>query len=746
MSPSSSSPPRPVQTPLVPMGEPDTVTIEGEVAQIFFTNQENGWTAAVLRHPEGGDDVRVAGPMPGVSVGDPVIVRGTWTTDPKYGRQIRVRSCEMKVPSTEEGIRRYLSSGLVRGIGEELATRLVHAFGARTLDVIEHHPERLHEVAGIGAKRAAAIQAALAGQRGIKEVMVFLQGHGLSPAKAVQVYNQYGDKAVAQIRENPFQLAEDMFGIGPDSPFRIRAGLIYALERAADDGHLYLPEDELVDSAAKLLEVEPALVRDELPLLAASHKVVREQVTGPDGAPIWAIYRTWRHTAEQELAERLRGLTSASAPRLVTRWERDRNRVEKRLGIRLAPAQAKAVEAALCEKVLVITGGPGTGKTTILRVLLEALGPANVTVELAAPTGRAAKRMEEATGTPARTLHRLLEFVPKAGGFQRNAKRPLECDMLIVDEVSMLDVLLARALARALPPPARLLLVGDADQLPSVGPGSVLRQIIESGVIPVVRLTEVFRQAAQSQIVVCAHQVNHGEMIRPPPSNGPGTAPGEVFVVETDDAGRAADLVEKAVCERIPNRYGLNPLSDIQVLCPMRRGRTGTEAMNERLQNALNPGGEQVVRRGEVLRAGDRVMQIRNNYDKEVFNGDLGRVMGLTRGREGRGASRLGVLFDTRLVDYGPEELDQLVLAYACTVHKSQGSEFPAVVMPLLGEHYLLLQRNLLYTALTRARQLFVLVGSPRAIRRAIGNDKMRLRYTALAERLRKADEAPLPH
>jgi exodeoxyribonuclease V alpha subunit len=409
-------------------------------------------------------------------------------------------------------------------------------------------------------------------------------------------------------------------------------------------------------------------------------------------------------------------------------WGRRRAAVERKLGLALAPAQAQAVERALAEQVAVITGGPGTGKTTIIRGILEVVEAEGLRVELAAPTGRAAKRMHEATGRPARTVHRMLEYIPAAGGFQRTAQRPLEADLVVVDEVSMLDVPLACALVRALPDETRLVLVGDADQLPSVGPGAVLAEIIASGVVPVVRLTEVFRQAARSQIVVCAHQINQGRSLDPPPTTGQG----ELFVIPAEEGPRAAALIEQLVAERIPRRYGLDPVDDVQVLSPTRRGHTGTARLNAQLQERLNPGGEQLARGEYVLRRGDKVMQIRNDYDKDVFNGDVGRVAAVDIG-----ARSLKVAFDGRVVDYGPEDLDKLVLAYATTVHKSQGSEYPAVVVPLLGEHYMLLQRNLLYTAVTRARQLLVLVASPRALRRALANDLVRRRYTALAQRLR---------
>lgn len=773
--------------------------LEGVVSHIFFANEESGWAAVRVDPDGGGLPVQAKGPMPGVSLGDPVRLAGRFVRDPRWGPQLQVTSYEPRIPTSEEGIRRYLGSGLVEGIGSGLAARLVDFFGSATLEVIEHQPERLKEVEGIGPKRARAIREALGQQREIKQVMVFLQGHGLSPGKAVAVYKRYGSGAVAQIRQNPFRLAEDVFGIGfatadrmaaalgigPEAPFRIQAGLELTLSQAGEEGHLYLPEEELTLRAAALLDVDEALVSGEMPHMVESGRIRVEEVSGPSGAPVRACYRPGTLRAEVELAARLRALAAADAaasfaaasfaaassaaassaaassatasiaaasripasssrhPRLSpgATTPQALARATARIGITLASAQTKAVETALGSKVTVITGGPGTGKTTILRVLLQLAEDAGLTAELAAPTGRAAKRMHEATGRPARTLHRLLEFLPRAGGFQRTAERPLECDLLVVDETSMLDVFLARAMLRAVPDSAQLVLVGDVDQLPSVGPGAVLQQIIASGRVPVVRLTEVYRQAARSQIVVCAHQVNRGQVPTPPPSEGPGSAPGEVFVMHVEDATRAAELIERMVCHRIPQRYGLDPLEDIQVLSPTRRGQTGTERLNALLQNALNPSGEALERRGRILRVGDRVMQIRNDYDKEVWNGDQGRVVRFDPSPEGQPhKTRIQVAFDGRLVEYAEQELDQLLLSYACTVHKSQGSEFPAVLLPLFSEHYLMLQRNLLYTALTRARTLFVLLGSPRAIRRAVQNDQVRLRYTALAERIRDGE------
>ncbi len=739
----------PVQARLEERFDEGENRVQGVVDHVYFANEDSGWCALRVEVPAQRRTIRVSGVMPGIQPGDPVALQGKWTTDAKWGPQLKVEHYEIRVPSTEEGIRKYLGSGLVPGIGAGMAGRLVDHFGSDTLDVIDTAPERLAEVEGIGPKRAQNIQQAFSDQKELREVMVFLQGHGLAAGRAAKIYKRYGADTVRQVQQNPYRLADDVFGIGfliadriaerlgveQRSPFRIQAGLVFELGTATQEGHLYLPEELLVTRAAERLAVDRGLVEAQLPELVETRQVVREDVGGHPGEsaePLAgaAYYKPSLHFQERILAKRMRTLVETAGKGGAVDWAERRGWVEKKLGLSLASAQARAVECAVSEKVAVITGGPGTGKTTIIRGILEVLDKEGLRMELAAPTGRAAKRMQEATGRPARTVHRMLEFVPAAGGFQRTAERPLEADLVVLDEVSMLDVPLAAALVRALPDETRLVLVGDSDQLPSVGPGAVLREIIGSRRVPTVRLTEVFRQAARSQIVVCAHQVNEGRDLEPPPSTG--TGDGELFVVRTDDSQRALELIERLVVERIPRRYGLDPVDDVQVLSPTRRGVTGTLRLNTHLQGVLNPGGAELSRGDHVLRFGDKVMQIKNDYDKEVFNGDVGRVVGVEPE-----ARSLRVSFDGRPVAYGREDLDQLVLAYACTVHKSQGSEYPAVVLPLLGEHYMMLQRNLLYTAVTRARRLLVLVAAPRALRRALGNDLVKLRYTALARRLR---------
>ncbi len=724
-------------------------TVVGVVDRVVFVKEETGWTVLQVEVPSERRTLRASGVMPGLRVGDPVALTGKWSDSKKWGLELKVERYEIRVPQSKSGIRKYLSSGLVPGIGRAMAERLVDHFGPETLEVIDSNPERLLEVEGIGPKRAQSIRRALDKQRGLRDVMVFLQGHGVAAGRAARIYKAYGADTIRRVQQNPYRLADDVFGIGfliadqiaetlgveQRSPFRIQAGIVYELGKATEEGHLYLPEELLVSRAAARLQVERGLVLAQLPQLLRGEQVVAEDLSALAGS--WpgraedigrVYYKPAHYYQERALAEGLRRLQRTPPKGGSVSWARRRRWVEQRLGISLAEAQARAVACAVTKKVAVITGGPGTGKTTIIRGVLEVLEDMGLRVELAAPTGRAAKRMQEATGRVARTVHRLLEFMPAAGGFQRNGQRPLDADLVVIDEVSMLDVPLAAALVRALPDRARLVLVGDADQLPSVGPGAVLREIIQSDTVPCVRLTEVFRQAARSQIVVCAHQINEGRAIDPPSSSGEG----ELFVVTREEPSRALDMVELLVTDRIPRQYGLDPVEQVQVLTPTHKGVTGTVRLNTRLQGLLNPEGQGIASGDQVIKPGDKVMQVRNDYEKDVFNGDVGRVV--TVDVEARS---LKVSFDDRLVAYGHRDLNQLMLAYACTVHKAQGSEYPAVVMPLLGEHNMLLQRNLLYTAVTRAKRLLVLVVSRKALTRALRNDLVRRRYTCLARRLR---------
>lgn len=742
--------------------------LTGVIERITYHNEENGYTVAQLT-PEGKDyTVTVVGNMLGIHVGESVHLIGEWTVHPQYGRQFKAESVRTILPATVQGIRKYLGSGLIKGIGPVTAERIVRRFGLETLDVIEKAPERLLEVLGVGPKRVAMIQRAWEEQRQIKEVMLFLQANGVSTSLAVKIYKVYGDAAISVVRNDPYRLARDVYGIGfitadkiarnlgiaPDAPERATAGVAYVLSQMADEGHVYMPHSELIAEAARLLEIDEARVAQAIEALAAGEQVRIEPLASPRAGELAdrripesareatastrigeerAVYLTPFYYGEIGVAGRLRRLIEAPVDRLAVfqtfDWPAAFAAIQQRTGLALAPAQRQAVQTALTQRVTVLTGGPGTGKTTSLQAIIRILEAAGRSYVLASPTGRAAKRLSEATGREAKTVHRLLEFKPGEGmAFQRNEEHPLDADMVVVDEASMLDLLLTNHLLKAIPPGAHLLLVGDVDQLPSVGAGNVLRDIIASKAAAVVRLDTIFRQREGSYIIVNAHLINRGQM--PILENQRAQ---DFFLFKTDDPVRAAQLIVELVQTRIPRRFGLKP-SDIQVLSPMHRGEAGVGSLNLLLQSALNPPSERKPEHhvgGRVFRLGDRVMQIRNNYDKEVYNGDLGQIVALDLEEQ-----TLTVDFDGRRVCYDFLELDELVHAYAISVHKAQGSEFPAVVMPVLTQHYVMLQRNLLYTAVTRARQLVVLVGTPRAIAIAVHNDRVAQRYSALAERL----------
>ncbi len=718
-------------------------TIEGTLEHVVFTNAGSGWSVVKIR-AESEEIITCVGHFPGVQPGEHLRLSGRWAHDPKFGNQFKVESYTSVQPSTLVGIERYLGSGLVDGIGKEMARRLVEHFGLETLEVIDDSPERLTEVPGIGPKRAAQIRAAWQDQRSIRDVMVFLQGHGVAASHAQRIFKHYGPEAVDIVRADPYRLATDIFGIGfktadrvaaelgiaPDAPRRAEAGTLHVLGVFAEEGHVYAPYRALEEQATEMLGVEPALVRTAVETLARQADVIVDRdATGTAPGQIdgdTPIYLKRLFVAENQLAARLRDIVGAEALRVPTDLGHALEWFETKHRLSLAAAQRRAVVAAVDNKLLLLTGGPGTGKTTIIRAALEIFQKKSLRVVLCAPTGRAAKRMAEATGTPAKTIHRVLEFSPREMRFQRDAQFPIEADAVIVDEFSMVDVLLARSLVAAMPDAARLIVVGDADQLPSVGPGNVLRDLLESGVLPSVCLTEIFRQAESSLIVHNAHRVNRGDM----PRFGEAASGADCFIVERDDPERALETVRHLVTQRIPQSFGLDPVDDIQVLAPMRRGTLGTLRLNAELQAALTPPGPALNRGAASFRVGDKVMQTRNNYDLETYNGDIGRVLAIERGEA------LVVRFDERDVRYSLAEVDQLTLAFACSIHKSQGSEYRACVIVLHTQHYLLLKRNLLYTALTRGRELVVLVGTKRAIGMAVRDRGEIRRYTRLGERL----------
>ena len=694
--------------------------LAGLVERVVFHNPESGFCVLKVEARGRREPVTIVGHAPLISAGEFVQASGSWANDRTHGVQFRASFLKATAPTTPAAIEKYLGSRMIRGIGPVYAKKLVQAFGDSVFDIIENNPGRLGRVPGIGAKRAKQIAQDWAAQRTIREIMLFLHDYGVGTARAVRIHKIYGADAVRLISENPYRLARDIRGIGFKSAdqiamrlgiektamIRVRAGISHALAEAMDDGHCGLPVAELVPLAETLLEVPASLVETALAEEIAAGHVIADELEGRRCAFLAALYQ-----AERDIGKRLKALAEGTPPWPAIDADKAIPWVEHRTGLALADSQREAIRVALGAKVMVVTGGPGVGKTTLVNSLLKILRAKSVEVALCAPTGRAAKRLADSTGLEAMTIHRLLEADPSLGGFRRDESYPLDCDLLVIDETSMVDVPLMRAVLRALPAKSALLLVGDVDQLPSVGPGQVLADIIGSGAVPVVRLTEIFRQAAASHIIANAHRINRGEMPELDPVEG-----GDFYFVEAADAEDGVRKILALVRERIPKRFGLDPVRDIQVLCPMNRGGLGARSLNLELQQALNPPGElRIERFGQVFGPGDKVMQVENNYDRDVYNGDLGIVTGLDTE-----AGELAVDFDGRVVNYGAGELDELVLAYATTIHKSQGSEYTAVVMPLTTQHYPMLRRNLVYTGITRGKRLVVIVGQKRALAIAV--------------------------
>ncbi|MFF8897554.1 ATP-dependent RecD-like DNA helicase [Streptomyces lydicus] len=726
--------------------------VEGVLERITYANEESGYTVARVDTGRGsGDLLTVVGALLGAQPGESLRMEGRWGSHPQYGKQFHCDNYTTVLPATIQGIRRYLGSGLIKGIGPRIADRIVEHFGTDTLDVIEREPARLVEVPGLGPKRTKLIGAAWEEQKAIKEVMVFLQGVGVSTSIAVRIYKKYADASISVVRNQPYRLAADVWGIGfltadriaqavgipHDSPDRVKAGLQYALSQSTDQGHCFLPEEQLIADAVKLLQVDTGLVIDCLGELAADPEgVVREKVpAGQDGAPVTAVYLVPFHRAEISLAGRLSRLLRTEDDRMPAfrdvAWDKALAWLARRTGAELAPEQREAVRLALTQKVAVLTGGPGCGKSFTVRSVVELARAKQAKVVLAAPTGRAAKRLSELTGAEASTVHRLLELKP-GGDAAYDADHPLDADLVVVDEASMLDLLLANKLVKAVPPGAHLLLVGDVDQLPSVGAGEVLRDLLaEPGPVPAVRLTRIFRQAQESGVVANAHRINSGV---PPLTSGLT----DFFLFAEEDNEEAGRLAVDVAARRIPAKFGLDPRRDVQVLTPMHRGPAGAGALNGLLQQAVTPARPDLPERrfgGRVFRVGDKVTQIRNNYEKGrngVFNGTVGVVTALDSDEQ-----RLTVLTDEdEEVPYDFDELDELAHAYAVTIHRSQGSEYPAVVIPVTTSAWMMLQRNLLYTAVTRAKRLVVLVGSRKALGQAVRTVSAGRRCTALAHRL----------
>jgi len=733
----------------------------GTVERITYYNQENGYTVLRLQPKFERNQkipglnleglVTVVGNLPELSPGEKIRIEGDYTTHPKHGLQFKANKCEKLLPVTPSAIERYLGSGLVKGIGPKLAKRIVNVFKEKTLEIIEKEPGRLSEVPGIGVDRTAKIIQSWQEQQKVKEIMLFLHGHGVSTNLAVKIYKTYGDQSLDILQKNPYQLEEDIYGVGfktadglaqdlglpQDHPSRIEAGIVYAINQSINEGDVYLEMDVLRQQAASLLEVEQDLIVLGMDRLAENDRIKVEtrqnQQTekfetknsireNPEIYGDRHIYLTPFYHSEKGVAEKINALLTYSTEPRQGQLLLD--------GDQLSPEQENALKKAIVSNISVLTGGPGTGKTTCLKALINYLETQNIRYALASPTGRAAKRLSQAASRPASTIHRLLGFAP-GKGYQYNKKYPLKIDFLIVDEASMLDLLLAHHLFQALKASTQVLFVGDIDQLPPVGAGNVLQDIIESGEVPVSRLTKIYRQSEDSQIITNAHRINNGNF-----PNFSKTIKGDFFLFPAENDKEAADWIIDLVSTRIPAQFDLDPINEIQVLSPMYRGGAGVNQLNEKLQEKLNPEAEgkpEIKIFDQVFRVGDKVMQIRNNYDKDVFNGDIGEVSQINRIEQ-----NFSIIFDkNNIVTYDFTELDEVVLAYAVSVHKSQGSEFPGVVLPIITQHYMMLQRNLIYTAITRAEKLCVLVGNKKAIYIGINNDKITKRNSSLAERIR---------
>jgi len=719
--------------------------LQGLVERITFASQEDGYSVIKVRAPGYRELVTAVGNFVALCPGETLVMEGTWNTHARFGKQFQVHRYETAVPSTVQGIRKYLGSGLIRGIGPKMAERIVERFAEKTLDIIETRIERLLEIDGIGKYRVGQISKAWEEQKEIRTLMVFLRANGASAALAARIFKTYGPESVDIVRENPYRLAMDITGVGfltadrlagnlgfaADSPMRAEAGILFVLHEGAEEGHVCMPRDLLMERCGKTLGIDEQILEEALARLIADTRLKEETLAPPVSEQFGdhrAIYLRTMHASETGAAarfaaiQRYRRLQAKVDVQAAVQW------VKGQLNFSLAPLQEEAVRQALCEKVIIITGGPGTGKTTVIRAILAVYERIGARISLAAPTGRAAKRLFETTGHPAATIHRLLEFSPQMGGFQRNEQKPLAADLVVVDETSMMDIVVANHLLKAVPSQAVLVLVGDSDQLPSVGPGNVLGDIIGSGRFPVIRLTQIFRQASQSRIITNAHLIRQGAF---PDLRAESGLKQDFYFVAREDPQEVLETIVRLCTERIPRGFGFDPVDDVQVLSPMNRGEAGAQNLNLALQDALNPSGITLEMGGRVFRVKDKVMQIKNNYDKDVFNGDIGRIRSIDREN-----AEIRVEFDGRGVTYDFAGLEELVHAYAITIHKSQGSEYPAVVFPLMTQHFMMLQRNLVYTAVTRAKKLVVIVGSKKALAIAIRNNKIQSRFTLLKERL----------
>ena len=719
--------------------------LHGQIERITYTNEENGFTIAKVKVYGQRDLVCVVGNLMAPMPGEIIKMRGEWTNHPKYGEQFKIVHYKTAVPASVYGIQKYLGSGLIKGIGPVMAKRIVEVFAKETFDIIENEIERLIEVDGIGKKRIEMIQNAWEEQKEIREVMVFLQSHGVSSGYATKIFKQYGNRSIEVVKENPYRLATDIFGIGfvtadniaeklgfsRDSELRAEAGILYVLHQVSDEGHVYYPYDPLINKCREILQVERDVIVKALGTIALEKRIIIEDLNEKVEdfrENNKAVYLAKFHICETSIAIRLKALLNARKSIRKIDGEKAIEWVQKQLSMTLAEKQVAAIRSAVNKKVMVITGGPGTGKTTIINAILTIFSKLKIQILLAAPTGRAAKRMSETTGHEAKTIHRMLEYSIKKRGFQKNDENPLNCDLIIIDEASMIDTILMHYLLKAIPPEATFILVGDVNQLPSVGAGNVLKDIISSNSVPVVELDEIFRQAKESLIIVNAHKINNGILPSFRPSND---KLDDFYFIEREDPEEVVKIILELTKERIPTKFGFDPVDDIQILTPMHRGTVGAGNLNMELQKLLNPVEDGVIRGNRNFRVNDKVMQIKNNYDKEVFNGDIGRVKRIDQENQD-----VVISFDGRDIPYDYTDLDEIVLAYAVSVHKSQGSEYPAVVIPILTQHYILLQRNLIYTGVTRGRKLVIIVGTKKALTIGVKNDKTQKRYTYLRQRL----------
>lgn len=726
-------------------------TLEGMVERVVFHNDENGYTVLRIQvESENGKPVKMTDTV--ACVGHMLLPRpgcrlrfeGRYVINARYGKQLVFQSADELMPVKGDDIRAYLSSGLIKGVGKSLADRIVDKFGDDTIRILDEEPMRLSAVKGVGEKNIEQIRKSWDEHRGMRDLQIFLQPHGISTSMAIRIYKAYGSQAKMMVRENPYRLAMDVRGIGfltaddiaaklgfaPDNPLRIQAGALYILQKASEDGHVYLPEDELMEKMCQQLDCPPEQAANAIEMLDMQNRLVREILVpaSQDRAALTGIYLSRFHHCESKTAFYLQRLMNTPKSIKFENLEKLLQSARENMPFALAPEQIEAARASAKAKTLVITGGPGTGKTTIIKAIIKLFQAANAKILLAAPTGRAAKRMSEACGLEAKTIHRLLEYSPRDDKFVRDEDNPLTCGLLVVDEASMMDTLLFYYLLKAVPLGATLVLVGDVHQLPSVGPGNVLGDIIDSSVAPVVRLNEIFRQSAQSEIICNAHLINHGQM---PDLEKNTDKISDFYFIARDDPSEAADLIVDLIKNHIPRRFGLDSINEIQLLAPMHKGAVGAENMNSRLQEALNPNALEVRKGDRAFRLHDKVMQVRNNYDKDIFNGDIGFISYINPKER-----NLSVNFDGEVKSYEFDELDELVPAYAISIHKSQGSEYPAVVIPLMMQHYIMLQRNLVYTGVTRGKKLVILVGESRALQMAIRNNKTSRRYTWLAQRL----------